>query len=253
MLLHPMSKVLKLLEGEKYPTLSLVLFCVFYIRKCLTKATAPDKLFKPITKLGKKMLKDFNARYGDGRINYHNPVLIGRNNRSVSLHPYHVFSCFLDLRFNHLDCVDATEVERIWNDLKVFAINLWDENENVVNNNNNEANAGIVNQHIVPNYEDIPNFRVAVYFYADSDSDNSHNPVNNYNVGDLKTTESKCNQEIISFRTVEKPKVPKFNVHALKKDEQFDVIGWWSMEKSVYPILYRTRASSIRTRMEHII
>jgi hypothetical protein len=99
------------------------------------------------------MLKDFNTRYGDGTVNYHNPVLIGKNNRYVSLHPYHVFSSFLDPRFHHLDCVNATEVELIWKDLQLFAINVWDDNENIINNNNNEGNDGLINQPIVPNFE----------------------------------------------------------------------------------------------------
>jgi hypothetical protein len=240
-LLHPMSKVQKLLEGEKYPTLSLVPFCIFYIRKCLTKATVPNKLFEPVTRLGLKMLKDFNTRYGDGRVNYHNPVLIGRNNRYVSLHPYHVFSSFLDPRFHHLDCVNAREVEPVWKDLKLFAINLWDENENDVNNNGNNGNDRLMNQPIAADYEHRPNLRAAVNFYDDSDSDTTTNPGVNYNVAEqVETSETKCNQEIISFRTIESTRVPKFNLNITRKEDQFDVVGWWTMKKNVYPILYKT-------------
>ena len=242
-LLHPMSKVQKLLEGEKYPTLSLVPFCIFYIRKCLIKATAPDKLFEPVTRLGNKMLKDFNTRYGDGRVIYHNPVLIGKNNRYISLHPYHIFASFLDPRFHHSDCVNATEVELIWKDLQLFAIDLWDDREIIMNNVNNEGNGGVGNNQTDQVYENRPNLRAAVDFYIDSqsDSDSSNDGINNYNVGGhLETTQAKCTQEIISFRTIESPRVPKFNLNALKKEDQFDVIGWWNLKKNIYPILFKT-------------
>ena len=45
-----------------------------------------------------KMLLDFNKRYGDGDEVHYDTVKIGSNNRYVSLHPYHVFSSFLDPR-----------------------------------------------------------------------------------------------------------------------------------------------------------
>ena len=59
-LLHPMSQIQKLLEGEKYPTSPVVPYCIKYIRKYFSEATQPNKLFHPVQHLGKKMLEDLN-------------------------------------------------------------------------------------------------------------------------------------------------------------------------------------------------
>ena len=126
-LLHPMSQVQKLLEGDKYPTISVVPYCIKYIRKCFSKATQPNKLFYPVQHLGKKMLEDLNKRYGDGVVTYYQTVRIGRNNRYISLHPYHIFASFLDPRFRNTDCVNENEVEKVWGDLKEYILSLFED------------------------------------------------------------------------------------------------------------------------------
>jgi hypothetical protein len=84
-----------MLEGETYPSISLVSFCITYIRKCIVKTTTQNDLIPQVRSLGEKMLKDFIERYGDRAVNYYHPVNIGSNKRYVSLHPYHVFAAFL--------------------------------------------------------------------------------------------------------------------------------------------------------------
>ena len=237
-LLHPLSQVQKMLEGEKYATISLVAYCITYIRKCLHKATQPNKLFNPVRLLGIEMKKDFNKRYGDGLVNYYNPVNIGRNNRYISLHPYHVFASFLDPRINHCDCVRNTEVEQVWLDIKTFSMELQPHNNNN-NNNNTVIEDGNDNEMLRNEVVIKPNLRAAMEFYQDSENDSSDDEEFNGG-GLLNMNANKCDEEIVSFRAIEKPKIPKFNINHLKKEEQFDVVRWWESKKYVLPILYRS-------------
>ena len=229
-LLHPLAKAQNTLEGEKYPSISLVAYCVNYIRKCLLKATTRNDLIDQVRSLGERMLKDFKQRYGDGSINYYNPVKIGSNKRYVSLHPYHVFAAFLDPRLQHKDIVNNDEVERVWRDLKTYTINI-----SAINNvqvvqppppaNNNHPNMPVVRP---------PNLERAVDFYNSSEDDISVENVVVDNTNDIIA------QEIALFRTGDRMAVRKFSMNRLNKEDQVDVIGWWKVKKALYPNLARS-------------
>jgi hypothetical protein len=195
--LHPLAKAQNMLEGEKYPSISLVAYCITYIRKCLVKATTRNDLIPQVRSLGDKMLRDFKQRYGDGSVNYYNPVKIGINIRYVSLHPYHVFAAFLDPRLVHKDIVNNDEDERDWEDLKTFTIdNSARNNVQLVQHpppvTNNQANMPVVRP---------PNLERAVDFYNSSEDDS-------YDI---------IGQEIPMFRTGDRMTTRKFSMNRLKK------------------------------------
>jgi hypothetical protein len=228
-LLHPLANAQNMLEGEKYPSISLVAFSITYIRKCLIKATSRNDLIPQVRSLANKMLQDFKQRYGDGAINYYNPIKIGSNRRYVSLHPYHVFASFLDPRLQHKDIVKNDEVERVWEDIKAFAIDISAQNnvqlvQNLPPANNNRANIPVGRP---------PNLERAMDLYNSSDDERSVEDIVVNNVNDI------IGQEIAKFRTGERLTTRKFSMNRLKKDEQIDVIGWWKSKEKVYPNLVR--------------
>ena len=75
-------------------------------------------------------------------------------------------------------------------------------------------------------------------FYNDSENESSDDEEFNGG-GLLNVNQNKCDEEIVSFRAIEKPRIPKFNINHLKKAEQFDVVRWWESKKYVLPILYQ--------------
>lgn len=106
-LLAPIAKCQKMLEGDKYPTVSSVPFMIWKIRKSLqafTQTTETPSRSQPVAHLAQKMYVDFvENRYGDGSIVFHPEYRFGRLQRYVSLHKIVIVAAFLDPRFKQLD------------------------------------------------------------------------------------------------------------------------------------------------------
>jgi hypothetical protein len=143
-----------------------------------------------------------------GKVNYYNPVTFGSNKRYVSLHPYHVFAAFFYPRLLHKDIVKNDEVERVWEDLKRFTIDISARNNvHVVQHlppiNNVQANMPVVRP---------PNLERAVEFYNSSDDESSVENNDMDNINDIIV------QEIALFRTGDRMLTRKFSMNRLKKE-----------------------------------
>jgi hypothetical protein len=128
-------------------------------------------------------------------------------------------------------------VEQVWKDLKIFALELQERNNNetVEENGNENWNDNEVTREPATLK---PNQRAAVAFYEDSEDDSSDD--GDYDGHGLPNMNgNKCDEEIVSFRAIEKPRIPKFNINNLRKEEQFDVVQWWNGKIYVLPIMYR--------------
>ena len=61
----------------------------------------------------------------------------------------------------------------------------------------------------------------------------------------------KLGEEIPAFRAVEMKRVPKFSINKLGRDDQFDVIAWWTLKGSIYLLLYRAWKRLIILLLQH--
>lgn len=105
-LLAPIAKCQKMLEGDKYPTVSSVPFMIWKMRKTLQgfSETTETTRSPPVVHLAQKMYTDFvDNRYGDGSIVFLPDYRLGRLQRYVSLHRIVIVAAFLDPRFKQLD------------------------------------------------------------------------------------------------------------------------------------------------------
>jgi len=105
-MLRPMAKAQKGLEGDTYPTLSMVPYCVWKIREALkakAHANDDDDISVSTRHLAEKMLDDFiRNRYGHGSSVFHDNYVLGNLQRYVSLHKIVLVATFLDPRFKNL-------------------------------------------------------------------------------------------------------------------------------------------------------
>ena len=160
-------------------------------------------------------------------VTYYQTVRIGRNNRYISLHPYHIFASFLDPRFRHTDCVNENEVEEVWGDLKDYTLSLVeDDNQEVIHANDDQRPNG---------RRDVRQDCKTVVDFYNSDSEDSDDESIQMNIN---IHVDKLDEEIAAFRAVEMNRVTKFNINKLRRDDQFDVIAWWNLKTSIYPLLY---------------
>jgi len=152
-MLDPMAKSQRKIEGENYVTVSLVPFSLYFIQRSI-KDKMNDNESTPSSKhLAKVMYNDFtNYRYGNTEQQmFYNPVLIGRYNRYVTLHPVHLAATVLDPRMKELHFISIRERTEIWTYIRTLLLEHSrkhyddDENEEVivqehVENENNNAN-----------------------------------------------------------------------------------------------------------------
>jgi hypothetical protein len=118
-ILKPMASAQRHLEGDKHPTISLVPYHLYKIRKTLSDFVADDARTYSARHLAKVLLKDFNQnRYGDGTAVFHDQVVIGRGNRCLSLHPDVILATALDPRMKSLaPFIPVGEHQRVWDKL----------------------------------------------------------------------------------------------------------------------------------------
>jgi hypothetical protein len=123
-MLDPMAKSQRKIEGENYVTVSLVPFSLYFIQRSI-KDKMNDNESTPSSKhLAKVMYNDFtNYRYGNTEQQmFYNPVLIGRYNRYVTLHPVHLAATVLDPRMKELHFISIMECTEIWTYIRTLLL-----------------------------------------------------------------------------------------------------------------------------------
>jgi hypothetical protein len=101
-----MAQWQRILEGEKYPTGSLVVSAVFSIRAHFVDVIDSAHTLESVKRLAKILLNDFDKRYhptggagNEGKVNFTpEPVIGAANHRYTGVHPYFFIAAFLDPR-----------------------------------------------------------------------------------------------------------------------------------------------------------
>ena len=100
--LRMMATWQRLLEGDEYPTGSLVVMAAFQIRRHYVDVLNCDATAAPVKELVTILLKDFDEfRYSppaghEGKVRFAREVETGFRNRYLSVHPYLFIAAFLD-------------------------------------------------------------------------------------------------------------------------------------------------------------
>jgi len=112
-LLLPLKQEQKVLEGDKYVTISRVPFSVKHLMKHLdTFANERQDLMGPVKALSKAMYLDFDKRWQcSGGLKYHTLAQRGAGNRMVGVNPIAFIANFLDPRWKLL-ALELSEEDR---------------------------------------------------------------------------------------------------------------------------------------------
>jgi hypothetical protein len=154
-LLKPFKDAQKLLEGEKYVTLSLLPSAIKAIRNALiqiSEAQGEGEAQKRVKNLAKRLLHDFRERWKPDDASQYlegDEVTRGRLNRQVGLHPLAAFASALDPRTKILKAYSKVDRKKIWAGLQQKAMDhcllpggaVELEEQEVANNPNQEEGA----------------------------------------------------------------------------------------------------------------
>ena len=144
--LEPFKKVMKMLEGEKYVTISLVPSLVCFLRKSIKEAIRQNNVRLSqrtrtrnyVEWLIKNINSDFEERWGkDNERQFSSTVVRGKMNRQIGIHPVIAVASALDPRYKGLKCYDNVDRESIWWHLLRHAANA-SESLNIYNENDDD-------------------------------------------------------------------------------------------------------------------
>ena len=115
-LLKPLMQAQKVLEGEKYVTLSFVLGIIFGIRKGLSEIASNEDTLESIRSLATKMLADFIKHWGSGDedIVFAENETTGLYNRLKGLSKLTMMASALDPRTKMLMGIPTEDQEHLW-------------------------------------------------------------------------------------------------------------------------------------------
>ena len=119
-LLQPFMTAQKVLEGEKYVTISLVLHIITTIRKGLEEVITNDDSSEHVKHLADKLLTDFNKHWGKGEagtiVKEHEKEGPRRRPKGIPLHA--LIATFLDPRTKHCKALDQVNKELLRAEVK---------------------------------------------------------------------------------------------------------------------------------------
>lgn len=115
-LLKPFMQAQKVLEGEKYVTLSFVSGIIFGIRKGLSEIASNEDTLESIRSLATKMLADFIKRWGSGDEDtvFAENETTGLYNRLKGLSKLTMMASALDPRTKMLMGIPTEDQEHLW-------------------------------------------------------------------------------------------------------------------------------------------
>ena len=93
----------RLLEGDKYPTGSLVVMAIYQIRAHYVRVLNSEQTEEPVKRLCKLLLEDLDERYvpeegHEGKVRFTRDPETGHRNRYVGVHPSLFIAAYLDPR-----------------------------------------------------------------------------------------------------------------------------------------------------------
>jgi hypothetical protein len=130
--LRKMAMWQRILEGDKYPTGSLVVSAIFSIREHYKHVLECPDTKGPVASLTKILLDDFDKRYhppaeptDDGKVKFTRDPETGDRNRYTGVHPYFFIAAYLDLRTKK--ALKKMMVETEYSDLRDLILDLMIE------------------------------------------------------------------------------------------------------------------------------
>ena len=126
-ILKPFRYFQQVLEGQKYVTISLVVFIVFSIRKGLQELVDNSPLESFKNKVGKDLLLDFNIRHGDGTQVISANDTRALRNRQVGIPKFTIIAAALDPRTKDLTGIPLQEIPKIWDWIRICLITEYRE------------------------------------------------------------------------------------------------------------------------------
>jgi hypothetical protein len=147
----------RILEGDKYPTASLVVSAIYTIWQHYSEVIASPHAVAPVKCLFTILLADFNSRYHpsaghEGKVNFSRNLTpqLGKGNRYTSIHPFFFIAAFLDLRTRK--ALGKMMLQDQYNELREVVLDLMvkaamkrneslQNQKNHLNNNNHADNA----------------------------------------------------------------------------------------------------------------
>ena len=104
--LHSMAQWQRMLEGDKYPTGSMVPLAVYRIRRAYMIVINSKSTLHPVKMLTALLLKDFNERYmpadDEGAVQYTSTAEQGFRNRYTNIHPFLFLAAIMDPRMKDM-------------------------------------------------------------------------------------------------------------------------------------------------------
>ena len=139
----------RILEGEKYPTGSLVVSAIYAIRAHYVNILNSEHALEPVKSLTRTLLEDFDKRYHPpadnvGKVKFTEKPETGERNRYTGVHPYFFYAAFLDpsVRKGLRMMMVPVQLEELREMILARMINVALEKETHNNNNDrNEANS----------------------------------------------------------------------------------------------------------------
>jgi len=119
-ILHPFMLAQKLLEGEKYVTLSLVPTIIECVRRKLAEAIQVPTNTEYVNSMLQQVSKSFTANWGTGLADtqYADHSIVGPGKRHVGYRVLHMLAAFLDPRTKELKSFGAGDKTLIKNEVK---------------------------------------------------------------------------------------------------------------------------------------
>jgi hypothetical protein len=129
--LKKMATWQRILEGDKYPTGSLVVSAIFAIREHYTNVIDCPDTQDPVKALATTLLDDFDKRYhppteeDKGKVKFSRDPETGERNRYTGVHPYFFIAAYLDLRTKN--ALKRMMKESEYDDLRLLILDLMVE------------------------------------------------------------------------------------------------------------------------------
>ena len=231
--LKPFKSAQKMLDKEKNINASLVVGIIREMRKYLVNTSEDDEL---TNQLSKKILKDFEDRWGDANF----PFFDGgdrrriENRRQKGIHPKLVVATALDPRTKYLKGLSQVEVEQVWDVIFKALTRMHgekeDDNSSDKGNVDDEPPSELQRQtQSVERDNNTQSDAVDEFYQGIMGSDDEDE--NDFRDGGGRIKE-KIKQEIKCYRN--EPKVPYKSGTTGKFT---NVLEWWKYNERHYPML----------------
>jgi hypothetical protein len=254
LLLKPTAKAQRLLEGEKYPTISLVAYFLYQIRLQYERMTHDLGLSVSVRSLAMKLLDDFEKRY----LKRTEPVFAAHvrreSGRYVGLQRETVLASAFDPRTKHLrPFIPENEHDVIWKEVLAMMIEVKEAAVGVATAVDGGGQAGqgpaIGVATVIDNDSGRPVQRARIHTSHDNDDDDGMDLFEDLiqyqqegAANDAPPTpgqiEMSCRDELMRYRNEVGLAMFRDTQDGTRPKEFADPLQWWEEHKSLFPTIH---------------